>query len=146
MTTRILKIKADIDLLFDYIKGLKLPLTVNIKKGKDRSIEQNKLAFKWYLEAGEQGDMTAPEYRAYCKLHYGVPILRLENEEYKNLYDKHFRNISYEDKLEIMQSEQFDFPVTRQMTTMQMKLYLDDIWHFFDDKGFILTDPKDRVE
>lgn len=144
MTTRIIKLKADLESLFTYLSNMKLPITVNIKKGKDRSVEQNALAFKWYLEAAQQGDMSANEYRGMCKLELGVPILRLESPEFKRLYDKHFKSLNYEEKMEIMTSEEFDFPVTRMMTTNQMKMYLDDVWHFFDGQGFILTNPEDR--
>lgn len=144
MTTRIIKNKFDLDHLITYLANLKFPFTTNITKGLDRSVEQNSLAFKWYLEASQQGDQSAAEYRAYCKLHFGVPILRAENKDFKELYDKHFKGISYEDKLEIMQSEQFDFPVTRIMKTKQMKQYLDEVNNHFRGLGFILTEPKEK--
>ena len=142
MTTRTISIKDDLDTLFTYLNGLKLPITVNIKKGKDRSVEQNALAFKWYFEAGEQGDMSANDYRAQCKLEFGVPIMR-EEDDYRELYDKYFKSIPYEEKLKIMGSEKFDFPVTRSMTTRQMTEYLKEVWDFFRGQGFILTDPEE---
>lgn len=143
MTTRIIKNKFDLESLFTYLSNFKLPFTINVKQGKDRSVEQNALAFKWYLEAEQQGDMKVNEYRGYCKLHFGVPILRHESEEFRELYDKHFKGISYEDKLEIMSSEKFDFPVTRLMSTGQMKRYLDDVYDHFTGLGFQLTEPED---
>lgn len=142
MTTRIIKNKLDLESLFTYLSNFKLPFTINVKQGKDRSVEQNSLAFKWYLEAEQQGDMRSNEYRGFCKLRFGVPILRAESEEFRKLYDKHFKGISYEDKLEIMSSEQFDFPVTRLMKTGQMTRYLRDVEDHFKSLGFILTEPE----
>src|SRR5690606_26105095 len=100
MTSRIVTTGADRDLVIELIKSYKLPFTVQITKGKNRSIEQNKLQRLWLNEAAEQlGDDTAEGYRAYCKLHFGVPILRGENEEFREAYDKIIRPHSYEDKL-----------------------------------------------
>lgn len=145
MTTRIIKNKPDLESLFTYLSNFKLPFTINVKQGKDRSVEQNSLAFKWYLEAEQQGDMRANEYRGFCKLRFGVPILRAESEEFRELYDKHFKGIGYEDKLEIMSSEQFDFPVTRLMKTGQMTRYLQDVQDHFKSLGFQLTEPEDKL-
>ena len=57
MTTRIIKNKLDLDLVITYLSNFKLPFTLNIKKGADRSVEQNQLQRKWLKEAEEQGDM-----------------------------------------------------------------------------------------
>ena len=144
MTTRILKSAADRDLAIDFIKSQKLPLTLNITKGKNRSIEQNKLQRLWLREAAEQlGEDTPEGYRAYCKLHYGVPILRGENEDFCKAYDKIIRPHSYEDKLTMM-AVPLDFPVTRLMKTGQKKRYLDDIWVHFTNLGVQLTDPESK--
>lgn len=119
----------------------KYPVTVDITQGRKRSVEQNQLQRLWLNEAAEQlKDESAEDKRAYCKLHFGVPILRNENKEFKRQYDKVIRPLSYEDKLEIMKVP-FDCPVTRLMKTGQKKRYLDDMWHFFTNLGVRLTDP-----
>ena len=97
---------------------------------------------KWLNEAAEQlADDTAENYRAYCKLVFGVPILRAENEEFRRQYDAIVKPLPYEKKVEIMK-EPIDFPVTRLMTTHQKARYLDQIYQFFREKGVQLTEPK----
>lgn len=110
------------------------------KREKRRSWEQNKLQRKWCAEAAAQGDMTAEEYRGYCKLHFGVPILRRDSEDFREVYDRLIRPKDYEEKLLLMQ-EPFDLQVTRLMTAAQKREYLDLCWQHFTGLGFRLTDP-----
>ena len=95
----------------------------------------------WMNELEDQGDMRAEEYRAYCKLHFGIPILRAENEAFCESYDRLIRHLDYEVKIEYMKAP-LDFPVTRLMTTKQKTQYLDNIYNFYLSNGFILTVPK----
>lgn len=122
------------------IENAELPCTMTLTKGAPRSIEQNRLQRMWMLELAEQGDMSAEDYRAYCKAYFGVRILRAENEAFREQYDRIVRPLEYEQKLEIMK-EPIDLPVTRLMTSRQKKRYLDDIYTFWTGKGFRLTDP-----
>jgi len=122
------------------IQARQLPATVSISKGLPRSSEQNKLQRKWLKEAEEQGDQTAEEYRAYCKLHFGVPIMRSQSDEFKEKYDRIIRPLPYTQKLELM-AVPFDFPVTRMMTMASEKKYLDQMYLFFTGQGFLLTNP-----
>lgn len=115
-------------------------------KSKFRSIQQNRLQRLWIKEAAEQlKDGETEDYRAYCKLHYGVPILRNENDEFKIQYDKVVKPLSYENKLEIMK-EPIDFPVTRLMTPKQKRRYLDSINVYLTGLGVCLTNPDDMSE
>jgi hypothetical protein len=117
-------------------------VTVTINKGKThkRSVDQNRLQRLWMDEAEQQGDMRAEEYRGYCKLHFGVPIM-CEIPEYEESYNRVFSTLSYEKKLELMMKP-LDYPVTRMMTTGQKKRYLDDVWMHFTSLGMKLTKPK----
>ena len=142
MTTRVIKLASDRDALIELIKSHKMPFTANITKGKPRSIEQNRLQRMWLLEAAEQLGEDRPEgYRAYCKLHFGVPILRGENEQFHEVYDRLIRPRSYEEKLELM-AVPMDMPVTRIMTIGQKKRYLDDMHQHFTKLGVQLTEPE----
>lgn len=142
MTTRALQTERDRAELVRLIGALKLPCTVAITKGKKRSIEQNRLQRLWCNEAAEQlQDEAAEDKRAYCKLHFGVPILRMENEDFRAAYDRVIRPHSYEDKL-LMMRVPLDFPVTRLMRTGQKKRYLDQMWMHFTALGVRLTDPE----
>lgn len=146
MTTRIIVNTADRDELFALIKSVKLPITVNVKKGKDRSVEQNKLQRLWLSEAVEQlQDETIEQKRGYCKLHFGVPIMRNEDDEFKLAYDKVIRPLPYELKIMAMMLP-LDFPVTRIMKSGQKKRYLDDVWYHFSGLGVKLTDPNEQGE
>ena len=119
----------------------KLPFTLTLAAGAPRSIEQNRLQRLWLNEAAEQGDMTAEEYRGYCKLHFGVSLLRHENEKFREVYDRIVRPHSYEDKLQMMMVP-LDLPVTRLMTTKQKTQYLDAMYQHFVGLGFRMTSPE----
>ena len=143
MTTRAIRTESDREELIRLIQGRQLPFTASLVKGAPRSVDQNKLQRKWMLEAEEQGDQTAEEYRGYCKLHFGVPILRAEVAGYRELYDRIIRPLDYETKLIYMQVP-FDFAVTRLMTTKQKARYLDLIYQHFRGLGFVLTEPNNE--
>lgn len=141
MTTRVLLNKSDRDGFIRLLETYKFPCTVNVVKGKDRTIEQNRLQRLWVKEAAEQlGDESPEEKRAYCKLHMGVPILRAESEEFCAAYDKYVRPLPYEAKLAFM-AVPLDFPVTRLMTTRQTHDYLEQMRTHFTGLGVLLTIP-----
>ena len=119
----------------------KYPFTVKITEGRQRSNEQNKLQRMWLNEAAEQlGEYTAEEYRAYCKLVFGVPIMRAASEDFKEAYDRLIRPLDYHVKLEYM-AVPLDFPVTRAMTVKQKREYLDAMYQHFHGLGVQLTEP-----
>lgn len=135
-------------LLMTFIGNMELPLTVTIQQGiiEKRSNDQNRLQRLWVNEAEQQGDMTAEEYRAYCKLHFGVPMLRNENDTFAELYDSKIRDrvppFPYEQKLEFM-AIPWDMHVTRLMTVKQHDKYLNMMHDHFTSLGMILTIPSD---
>lgn len=143
---KFIKTDKDKQALIDLIKKNDKPITVTIEQGivGKRSTAQNRLQRLWFAEiaSSPKADMTAEEYRAFCKLHFGVPILRHEYEKFCKVYDEKVKWRSYQDKLAFM-AEPFDFPVTRLMTTKQHKKYLDAIYVHFTGQGFELTDPAD---
>jgi hypothetical protein len=121
----------------------KTPVLEVRTESRKRTIEQNKLQRKWLLEAQQQGDMTAEEYRGYCKLHFGVPMLIHELEGFKEKYDRHIRYLPYETKIALMM-EPFDFPVSRLMNTEQSTRYLDMVYQHLTGLGFVLTIPEKK--
>lgn len=142
MVTRVIKSEQDLTLLFRFLKVQKRPFTVDITKGAHRSTDQNRLQRLWLNEAAEQlGDQTPEELRGYCKLRFGVPILRAENEGFRERYDAIVRPLSYEQKLALMM-EPLDLPVTRLMRTEQKTRYLDAIAQHFAEQGVRLTVPE----
>lgn len=145
---RWVKNEGDRELLLSYINNLDLSFTVTIQQGliEKRSNDQNRLQRLWINEAEQQGDMTAEEYRAYCKLHFGVPMLRNENDTFAELYDSKIRDrvpaYTYEQKLEFM-AIPWDMHVTRLMTVKQHDKYLNMMHDHFTSLGMILTIPND---
>lgn len=136
--------KDDLDDLFSLIKGFDhdYPLDVLIKKAsKSRTLAQNRTQHQWFRDAEAQGDMKAWEYRAYCKLHFGVPILRRDSSDYRAKYDEYLKHLPYEHKLGLM-VEPFDFPVTSAMTVPQHSEFLDAVREHLSGLGFELTDPE----
>ena len=97
--------------------------------------EQNSAQFAWFNEAAKQHcEYDAEGYRAYCKLHFGVPILRAEDDEFREKYDRIIRPLPYEQKIELMRVP-FDFPITRLMCKDQKSRYLDQVWQWLTGLG-----------
>lgn len=142
MVTRVLRSSDDIEALSRLIGArTKYPLTVTITQGANRSSVQNRLAQRWFTDVSNQlGDQTHEEVRAYCKLHFGVPILRAENEAFRQSYDATMKNMPYEDKLAAVKA--FELPVTRLMTVKQMTSFMDAMQRHWSGMGFRLTDPE----
>lgn len=145
---RWIKSEDDLKALKLLISNMQGPFTLTIEKGirEKRSTDQNRLQRLWVNEVEQQGDMTAEEYRAYCKLHFGVPMLRNENDTFAELYDSKIRDrvppYSYEQKLEFM-AIPWDMHVTRLMTIKQHDKYLNMMHDHFTSLGMILTIPND---
>ena len=97
-------------------------LRVSIKTGKDRSLDQNSISHAWYEQISrELREETPLGIKNFCKLHYGVPILRAENEEFRQQYDTVLKPLSYDKKLLAMNF----LPVTSLMTKAQLSQYLE---------------------
>lgn len=139
---RIVETEQARDMLMKFIAGKKLPFSASIADGKHRTDPQNKLQRLWVMEVSAQfGDRTPEEVRGYCKLHFGVPILRNENDVFRREYDTVIMPLPYEHKLKLMMIP-FDFGVTRIMNTRQKTAYLDAMHRHFSDQGIVLTDPE----
>ena len=99
-------------------------LKINIKTGKDRSIPQNAIKHVWFEQlARELREDTALGYKCYCKLHHGVPILRTEDEEFREAYDSVIKPLTYEKKLVAMRC----WPVTSLMSKPQLTAFLEAV-------------------
>lgn len=142
MAQRIIRNPDDLALLKVFLDGRKLPLTVDITEGRDRSSEQNRLAFKWYMEISDQTGDDREDVRARCKLEIGVPILREAHDRFKATYDRLIRPLAYQEKLELIRDT--ELPVTRLMNVTQMSRYLDVVFRRHAEIGVALTVPPDR--
>lgn len=142
MVTRAIKNIDDLTLLTTYLKGRKRPFTVEITEGRDRSTEQNRLAFKWYVEISEQTGEDRDDVRARCKLEIGVPILRETSDKFRAAYDRLIRPLPYAEKLALIRDT--ETPVTSLMNVEQMSRYLDIVFRRHAEIGVVLTVPPDR--
>lgn len=142
MMRRNVRTDDDRRLLMSYLANQQVPFNAMIRSGEEsRSAQQNRLSHQWYKDAGAQGDMPSEEQRAYCKLHFGVPILRRDDQEFREMYDLVIRPHDYEVKMKIMCGST-DFPVTSRMGVKQMTEYLDLVYRHYRDLGIQLTDPQ----
>lgn len=73
-------------------------------------------------------------WKCFCKLHYGVPILRAEDEEFRAVYDAAIKGLTYEQKLSVMRY----FPVTSLMNKKQINKYIEALQGYFGPLGVCL--------
>lgn len=105
-----------------------------------RSLSSNALSHQWYKDISLQISDTPQEVRAFCKLHYGVPILLAESEHFRVRYNRCIRGVlMYEQKLLVMDL----LDVTSLMSKDQMNRYLTDMQREYANRGVILETPKD---
>ncbi|WP_235872081.1 hypothetical protein [Pseudoxanthomonas winnipegensis] len=116
-------------------------LEVNVKEGKGRSVEQNAVLHGWFGQVARELRQDDPRgVKRFCKLHFGVPILRAEDEDFRAAYDRVIKPMVYEDKLVAMDI----LPVTSVMTTLQLDRCMTDIQDHFRKQGVELLYPKER--
>ena len=141
MPTKIIREPIHVEALANMLRERKLPITVTWTQGAPRSTAQNRLAQRWFTDIATQlGDQTHEDVRAECKLRFGVPILRAENEVFRLSYDRVIKALPYEEKLAAIKA--FDLPVTRLMTVKQMTAFMDEMQPHWSGQGVRLTDPE----
>lgn len=115
-------------------------LRLNVKTGKDRSLDQNAISHVWYEQLSrELPEEDAKRWKATCKLWFGVPILRAEDPEFREFYGRAIKDsLTYEEKLEAMEF----VPVTSRMTTAQLSKYLEAMQQHFAKHGVHLDFPE----
>lgn len=114
-------------------------LTVSITHGKTRSLDQNAISHAWYEQVSRELREDSPlGVKSFCKLHFGVPILRAEDDDFRAKYDKVVKPMAYEDKLILMEW----FPVTSLMTTPQLSQYLESVQRHYQRLGVWLEFPE----
>lgn len=116
-------------------------LRLNIKTGKDRSLDQNAISHAWYAQIAQELREDTPEgVKCECKLRFGVPIMRAADVDFCEMYDAAIKNhLTYEQKLKAMRF----LPVTSLMTVPQLSQYLVDIQKEFAKRGVVLEFPEE---
>lgn len=108
-------------------------LRITIRTGRDRTLDQNSVTHCWYEQVSNELREDSPlGVKRFCKLHFGVPILRAEDAEFREMYDAAIKaSLSYEQKLKAM-----DFiDVTSIMSTKQLTAYMDEMRDHYDKRG-----------
>ena len=136
-TESLQRVLGDIRQMWNKHKFLRL----NIKTGKDRSIDQNAISHCWYEQVARELREDSPEgVKCECKLRFGVPILRAADADFREMYDTAIRgHLSYEQKLKAMRF----LPVTSLMTVKQLSQYLEDVQAHYATRGVVLEFPED---
>jgi len=137
---RIIRSLDDVNALAAALLARTLPVTVAVVSGVKRTNKQNRLQRQWMNDITREMGEGDEHWRAYCKLHYGVPILRRDVPAFTETYDRVIRPLDYDVKLDLMRT--LDIPVTRLMTTKQKAEYLDCVEREFRARGVHLTDPE----
>lgn len=116
--------------------------TLTFKFGKGRSLNTNALSHAWYEQvARELREDDARGVKRFCKLHFGVGLLRAEDEEFRESYDAVIKHhLSYEQKLIAMDM----LPITSRMTTKQISQYMQDMQDHYRTKGVCLEFPPEQ--
>ncbi len=100
-----------------------------------RSLEQNALWAVWYSQIAKHMGQTVIEAKSFCKLHFGIPLLREQDAEFKLLYDGQIKkNITYEAKLKLMEL----IKVSSLLSKHNGKKYQSAIQQHFSENGLIL--------
>jgi len=140
MSERLIEDERGRKLLVRFIEHQQLPFVATIKGGKLRSLDQNRLQWKWASEAAEQRqDVTPREVVNEWKLMFGVPILCAESEEFAVAWLRPEVELSHPVKLRLIEI----VPVTSLMTTKSMKQYLDEVYRHCTENGIELSVPDD---
>jgi hypothetical protein len=117
-------------------------LRVKWRAGKDRSLDQNAISHVWYAQiVRELNEDDELGVKRWCKLHFGVPILRAEDADFRKFYDTAIKpHLDYEQKLQAMDH----IPVTSLMTKAQLSKYLKAMQdHYRDQRCVYLEFPEE---
>tara|TARA_R110000850_G_scaffold275207_1_gene414146 strand:+ start:21534 stop:22004 length:471 start_codon:yes stop_codon:yes gene_type:complete len=120
-------------------------VVVSLRPGKDRTLDQNALWFALYQRIAEMTEIgDVEDARRYCKLHFGVVIMRKDSEEFRRGWSQMFIHLDYEQKLELMGPCSIfgpdGFPVTRLFNRAQGITYTNQIVDAFRAKGVFFDD------
>jgi hypothetical protein len=127
-------------------------LRVTATTSKDRTLDQNALFAALYVRISETlGDGTAQdisEFKKYCKLVIGVPIMRRDDERFNNGWNRYFAGRSYEEQLFLMGDNPLfgvdGFPVTRLFDTKQGAEYTESVVRHFAQQSVFFEDLLDN--
>lgn len=105
-----------------------------------RTVDQNDMIHALYRQiASQSDDQGFIEVRRYCKLHYGVPMLRAASEVFRYVYDHAIKPLDYEFKLKAMDV----LPVTSELGKRDAMEFIDTVIREYSARGFSLVHPSE---
>lgn len=106
-------------------------LTVTLETGKKRSLSLNAIGHIWYEQVSKtEGEYTAEGIKCLCKLHFGLPILRADDEEYNEYCVKFIDHLPYEQKVAAMKY----LPCTSLMKSPQKMRYMEQLQEHYSGR------------
>lgn len=120
-------------------------LRVRYTNSQPRSLDYNAQVHVWFQQiADELREDTVLSVKAECKLHFGVPILRAEDQDFRAFYDRALKHsFTHKEKLDLMKF----VPVTSLMTQDQMKQFATAMQEHYAKRGVVLSyQSKDRAD
>lgn len=115
-------------------------IQLTIDTGKKRSLPQNAIGHAWYLQVSRtEHEFTPEEVKCLCKFHFGLPILRGDDEEFNAICEAVIDPLPYESQIKAM----IYFPVTSLMKTKQKAEYLETVQRNYAGRVKLLF-PKDK--
>jgi len=112
---------------------------VPLSKVKRRSIEQNKLYWRWIADIAAFEGYSSEYAHGYHKWHHGLAILAREHPEYRDTLMAMLRPLDYDTRIKAMQL----VTCTSEFTTEQMTEYLDTIQRHWAKQGLVLENRED---
>lgn len=106
-----------------------------------KTTSQNAMQWALYRDiSAQRPDMSVNDVQKYCKLRFGVGILKSVDPDFAAYYDAHFKGMTYEQKLELMSL--IDITSQERFKAPQMSQYLDEIIAHWTAQGVALAvDP-----
>ena len=115
-----------------------LPVTVAIRDGSDRTLNQNAIAHKWFTEVGQQMGEDMMEAKNRAKLDIGCVILCRDDPMFLGFFHHAIKPLTREQRLKSMNY----VDVTSIMTVKQMTEFLDIFERQHRAAGLSLTIPE----
>jgi hypothetical protein len=112
-------------------------LRISINPGMDRSLDQNAMFFELFTHIADWfygGDIELA--RAECKLDFGLPILRRDDEQLNDLCGRSIDLLSREDQLAFI----VNMSITSDMSRPQATECINKIMDTFADRGLLWPD------
>jgi len=117
------------------------PPTVQFLKDK-RTLDQNSMIYALYGQiAIQMDDQSTLDVRKFCKLHYGVAILKSVDPDFCEFYDRAIKKMSYEDKLFLM--GHMDITSADAFKKPQATEYIEEILREYSKQGISLINPNE---